>query len=309
MLNVNYSNYFISLVTVIRLFALLLLAGSTSWAQADQGKPFLWQVNDGSHKAYLLGSIHVFKRELYPLAPVIERSFKASEVLVVEADISSIDAAQYQQRTMELGVFDHGQTLSRVLAPQTRKLLSKYSQSRGVPEGAFDNLKPWLVNLTVITLEAQALGYAFDQGIDLHFMRAAKASGKKIVELEGMEHHLQILAGDPLDVQELTLRVTLQDLDEMDEALKRMMQYWRKGEVQALTDYMLEPMQTYPKLEPYLEKLLNQRNREMAARIKTLMAEGKTLFVVVGALHMGGAQGIPALLRAQGLDVEQMEFH
>ena len=44
----------------------------------------------------------------------------------------------------------------------------------------------------------------------------------------------------------------------------------------------------------------------MAARLVELAGDGQTRFVVLGAGHMLGAQGIPALLAAQGFVVERV---
>jgi hypothetical protein len=49
-----------------------------------------------------------------------------------------------------------------------------------------------------------------------------------------------------------------------------------------------------------------RRNAAMAARLVELARDGKTRFVVLGAGHMLGEQGIPALLAQRGFVVERV---
>jgi len=46
----------------------------------------------------------------------------------------------------------------------------------------------------------------------------------------------------------------------------------------------------------------------MAARIAEWHAEGRSLFVAVGSLHMTGPLGLPALLREKGFELERVDF-
>jgi hypothetical protein len=55
--------------------------------EPSDGKHFLWQVDSPTTRAYLMGSIHLLRQDVYPLAPVIEDAFAASDALVLEADV------------------------------------------------------------------------------------------------------------------------------------------------------------------------------------------------------------------------------
>ena len=55
-------------------------------------KSFLWKVQSKTNTVYLLGSIHLFKKELYPLNRKIEEAFDQSELLAVEANITDTPA-------------------------------------------------------------------------------------------------------------------------------------------------------------------------------------------------------------------------
>ena len=57
-----------------------------------------------------------------------------------------------------------------------------------------------------------------------------------------------------------------------------------------------------------LLRLLDERNPALAEGIYALHREGRKVLAGVGALHMVGAQGLPALLRARGFTVERVAF-
>ena len=56
--------------------------------ETSNGKHFLWQVDSPTTRIYLMGSIHLLRQDVYPLAPVIEEAFAASDILVLEADLT-----------------------------------------------------------------------------------------------------------------------------------------------------------------------------------------------------------------------------
>ena len=57
--------------------------------------------------------------------------------------------------------------------------------------------------------------------------------------------------------------------------------------------------------QPDVKKaLLTDRNRRWALQIQTMLREKRIFFITVGAGHLAGADGVPALLRAAGYKVD-----
>jgi len=54
------------------------------------------------------------------------------------------------------------------------------------------------------------------------------------------------------------------------------------------------------------QRLLVDRNRNWMPKIEALFARPGRAFVVVGAAHLVGADGLISMLRARGYTVEQM---
>ena len=53
-------------------------------------------------------------------------------------------------------------------------------------------------------------------------------------------------------------------------------------------------------------RLITDRNKRWLPEIVQWLQSGKTYLVVAGAAHMAGSEGLPALLQAQGFQVEQL---
>ena len=69
---------------------------------------------------------------------------------------------------------------------------------------------------------------------------------------------------------------------------------------------MEESVASDSRLKVVHEKILTDRNRNMAKKISSHLRSRGTVFVVVGAGHLVGDLGIVELLRKEGYHVEQL---
>jgi len=88
-----------------------------------------------------------------------------------------------------------------------------------------------------------------------------------------------------------------------DPAGARLINAWRRGDAEALTRMLQESFREVPALG---QRLIDIRNRNWLPKIEGYLRSGKTYFVVVGAGHMGGPNGLLALLKARGYKIEQL---
>src|SRR5690606_30079998 len=73
----------------------------------------LWEVRSGGNTVYLLGSIHILKKDAYPLDPAIYEAFDAAKTVVFEIDLSELMQANVEMMTR--GMLPRGRTLADVL--------------------------------------------------------------------------------------------------------------------------------------------------------------------------------------------------
>lgn len=282
-----------------------VLATVAATPTAAAQKHFLWKATGSKGVAYLLGTMHFGKPELYPLPAVIEDGFRASDTLVEEIDLSGGGELKGLARDAAArGTYKAGDTIASHIGNQTLEMLTKFAQNH--PLGAnYQRLKPWLLSLVIDQQEARILGLDLDKGLDKHFLQEAIAAHKPVVGLETGDFQLQMLMSFSDDMQDRLLLTSLLEAQHEAELVDKIVAAWKNGDPDAMERVITEEVRRYPVVQPYLEKTLYERNATMANKIDGLLQSGKAYFVAVGAAHLVGARGILSLLQAKGYTIEQ----
>ncbi len=269
------------------------------------GKSFLWKIEERDALIYLLGSIHVAAKDLYPLDRRIEDAFKACDTLVVEINVNDADQSAVQEAFLAKGTYSHGQTLRENISEETFKEAKKKIEDFGLDIDRMSNYKPWFLGFNIAVLELSKLGFDFDQGIDQHFLNEAQGS-KQILDLETVDYQLSLFDGLTDQQQELFLVSALVEADILEKEIDSMFRAWKRGDVTAMTSILEKGLKEHPVLFPIYNILFYKRNEEMASKIEELLMAGGNYFVVVGAGHLVGKKGILAILEKKGYSVWQL---
>jgi uncharacterized protein YbaP (TraB family) len=293
-------------LSVIISLALIWAAASTglvpqSLAQNTR-KSCLWSLQTKSNAIYLLGSLHLLKRDAYPLKSAIEKAYAASQEIVFEADIAAMKGPGLQAKILKLGLYPEGQNLYQNLDGSTRRALEKKLSDLGLPLEHFAPFKPWVVALTLASLELQRLGFDPNYGIDLYFYERAIKDGKEIGFLEPAEYQLNLLAKMNKQDQSSFLDQTLRDLELISQLAGDLVSYWKTGDADSLHGLLFKSFKDYPSIH---NRLLIQRNKKWVLKIENLMRENKNVLVIVGAGHLVGPDGLIDLLEEKGYKLKQ----
>jgi hypothetical protein len=294
----------------LRLLLLVLAATACATPAPDAGRVpresgelVFWRVESATQPrgaAWLLGSVHAATPDL-TLDGAVDDAFAHSEALVIEADITSLggDAFGAMERILQMALLPEGETLDQVLTRPTWDQLTEFLRARGQPTEAYRRFEPWLVMTMVTSYLFAEAGLPPSGGVDLRF--TSQAEGRMpIVALETPEFQLSLLDSLPIDVQVRMLSEVLDKQTETGASSTRLYDAWRLGDLGVIEAETLAPGRADPKLRDFHERVYLERNRAMAGRIDELLREQKVWFVVVGAGHMVGSEGIPALLAARG---------
>jgi len=285
-------------------FLCLTLASQAGEPEAAQ-QHFLWKVTGGNGVVFLFGTVHVGKKDLYPLASVIEDSFKQSDILIEEVDpTNASESLHLAQDVIKGGVYQDGDSIGKHLSEATRARLTEYAKS-GQLGADYTRAKPWLLSLMIIQHQLKEMGFDQSKGLDQHFMQEATDTHKAIGALETGDSQLRLFSSFPDDLQDQLLLTTLLDAAEATDILDRTLKAWSSGNTEAMDDLISRDVRDHPVLQPLMETMFYERNNAMTQKIEKFLETGKTYFVAVGAGHLVGERGIVNELGRKNYTVEQ----
>ena len=271
-------------------------------AQAPS-KSFLWKVEDSKGAtAYLLGSLHVMTADSYPLPARVDKAFADSKTLVEEVDLDEMNDPAQMMSALAKAMLTDGKTLDQLIAPAVYAEVKTRAESYGLPMLALQRMKPWLVAVTLMAPTLQAAGFKPELGVDKHYFDRAKDKGLKRQALETLSYQLDRFDQMPAPLQEEMLKATLEDLDTQVSGVKEMARAWASGDVATMERLTLTAFVQSPAL---YQRLLLERNQNWVPHVEKCLADNAGCFVVVGAAHLVGKDGLPTLLAKKGYTVTQ----
>jgi uncharacterized protein YbaP (TraB family) len=274
-------------------------------APAQSGPPargFVWKAERDGRQLWLVGSLHLLTPDFYPLPDSIEQAFTKSNVLMEEIDMSDASDPQFAAVVLSKAMNPPGVTLASQLSKETIALVTAWLAKLGIPFDSLQAMKPWMVSVTVQTVGLQRLGFDPEFGIDKHFADAAKRANKQLVPLETALEQINFLDGLSPKTQDLMLRQSVESNETEQAEIKTIAAAWRAGDAAAMERVALSDMKD--SREVY-ETLLAGRNRRWIPKLEACSQANQSCFVVVGAAHLVGPDGLLALLKQRGFNVTQ----
>ena len=268
-------------------------------------KSFVWRIDapSGRTPAYLAGSIHVLTAAHYPLNEAMERAFEAAGTLVEEVQLDELLSGEGSATLLAKGIFTDGRTLETVITKPTYALVVERLQRVGIPVAAMQRMKPWVIGLTLMALEIQKAGFDPKLGVDRYFFEKAKKAGKEIRGLESVAYQIDRFDGMPAVAQEQMLRASLEDVDTQLANVKSLADAWAEGDTTATEKLLISSLKDAPTA---YERLVVERNRNWMPAVDACLQQASPCFIVVGAAHLVGPDGLVTMLKRKGYRVEQM---
>lgn len=286
---------------IAALFAAMLALAGCGGEPQPEPRPALWEVTGpNGAKGSIFGTVHALPDGLEWKTPAIDAAVKKSDSLVLEIVDPADEAAARATFTRLANTARQPPLEARVDRGLRDELRAALAETR-LPPGQFAALEDWAAALTLsFALEARD-GYDPENGADRALLAAA---GKRpVIGLETLEGQLGLFdALGPREQRALLEAVVAEAGDE--EASRRLVRAWFEGDISAIDREAHEGMMANPRLR---EALLVARNRAWAKQVAAMLREGKRPFVAVGAAHVVGVDGLPALLGAQGFEVRRVQ--
>jgi uncharacterized protein YbaP (TraB family) len=310
----------------IALVALAALVPTPAEARGqDRQRPFLWRI-EGERPSFVFGTIHVPLSELQDLPPAVRQAHRTSDAFFAEIPLDSGTFQTVLRRAM----LPAGQDLRLLVGPElferfsravTEGLTAALTGLRVVPPGAqevlltlFSRLKPWVAMSQLWALEYLPALLAGKPALDEALYREAQANGKEVGGLETLDE--QLAHFDALSLKE-QVQLLKSALDELDEAKRKgrsagkdLVQSYLSGQDERLLGVLTKHLEAEGELKrKFLARILDRRNEILAERIarQCARAPSRSFFFAVGALHLLGERGIPALLTRKGMRVTRLD--
>lgn len=265
-------------------------------------KHCLWEVKGTSNTVFLLGSMHLMKDNMYPLAPEIEAAYKRSAVLVFETDMKVLESPAFAMKLMGKATYPEGESLKKNLSPAMYSLLASNLQNSLLSVEMINQFKPWMAAMTIMVLELQKLGFDVQNGVDKHFYTRAIEDKKALEHFETPDFQAELFTSLTDKESEEFLGQALKDMDVWKKQIEVLEKAWLTGDTKALDKLLLDSFREFPLMH---KKLLIDRNRAWIAKCEQFLKGDKDVLVVVGAGHLVGKDSVVELLTAKGYKVEQ----
>lgn len=281
----------------------LLLFFSISVVRADGHPVSMWLLEGHENRVYLLGSVHLLRKQDHPLPQAIEDAYTDAEALIMELDMDDLDPVAVQASTARLGVLGGDKTLRDIMGDRLYSQAQVKADELDIPFDMLSKSEPWLAAITIEQMALMRIGFNPLYGIEMHMAMKASQDKKPVDGLETIDEQLNLLDGLSIEAQNDLLMQTLLEGDNIQSMMDEMIQAWRHGDVAYIQDTMLKDMAQHPEL---YRALVVDRNRRWVSTIEKLLDKEDDYLVVVGALHLVGDDGVPALLNERGIRSRQM---
>ncbi|MBX2877537.1 MAG: TraB/GumN family protein [Saprospiraceae bacterium] len=301
---------FFTLLLVISISAIHPLWGQKdtpiSYAPTDADKSLLWEISgsDLSAPSFLYGTIHMIDKADFFLTESTKTALSNTEKITFEINMEDMNNFAALMPVMMKMFMADGKTLKDLYTEEEYELVKGHFEKLGLPLAFLGRIKPMFLSM-MASEDAMSMQNSTQTGeivsYEMELMKMAQEQEKAVDGLETAEFQMSLFDSIPYDVQAQMLMATIESDDTTSESsqLEEMVEMYKNQDIQA--------MQRMVKgdeggISEYEELLLLRRNRNWIPVMQDMMASNPTFFAV-GAGHLGGEEGVIALLRKAGYTV------
>ena len=278
-------------------------------ATVKNGKGIVWRIEKAGIKPSLLfGTTHLSDPRVLQVPSAVLDAFDHIDTLILELK----ELTNPSDMALELFKYPQlytlqDQRLDQLLPSEKTKLLATALRQRGLTMDLLARMRPWFIYMSMQSSQCEAKRRArglnvLDQAIALK----AVENGIELVGAETVQEQLESLA----DVSDRSMLNVLLDLFatpySLNDQSETLIQLYESSDTGMVLALLTESAHDKVGLREFLEKLVVERNRRMAARALPYLQSGNVM-IAVGALHLPGDDGLIELIRQQGFTVSVVE--
>ncbi len=289
----------LSSASLLAVLCLVFLLPVTSTANPAEQHDVFWALQGPSGStSYLLGTVHSEDpRVLEFTEPFLEKLGSCDRfAMEIVPDLAVMQALMGYMQLPE------GETLLALAGPERFAALIEAFSPYGTSRDQLLRMKPWAATIS-LSLPPPTTGIFLDFQLSLR----AAGNGLPVLGLETLEEQLDFLDSMPDEQQLELLDQALADQDRVADLHEELVTAYLQGNLQQLAELSEAQMDGLsPETRRYfLHEGVDARNHRMMRAILPLLANGCT-FIAVGALHLPGENGLLALARAEGFELQRL---
>ena len=276
--------------------ALALPVRAQAW---DRG--LLWRVGAGDAPAsHLYGTLHLDDEAAKAFAPTVRSALAGARLFRPELRSDPVSGRTFAAATR----LPPGPGLRALIGDALfERIALLFATQYRLPPQAADRLKPWAAFLQ-LSQPARAPVETVDAALEA----LARGYGKPVEPLESVEEQIAAVESIPRASQLELLAAQAERHAEAMAALDELKRLYLAEDLaglarhqQALADAAGAAVRRA--IDDLMEHLLFRRNERIAAALESDLKRGG-VFVAIGALHLHGERGLPALLARSGYRVQ-----
>ena len=266
----------------------------------------LWEISGNSleKKSYLFGTIHLANEKVMSIKPTLVSTIDNVDEFALELAMEDINMMDFMAALVLPDSVEYADFLSE---DQEKMLDSILVAKTGLPVVYLKRMMPTILfSLMMDKDKTMDKGY---MPMDYILQQEAVAMDKSVKSLESMETQLGVLSSIPLEDQFNELIDFLEGQNDGELAVLEEIEELSKIYVKQDID----SMQAYIANDPSMSKsaisfMLDERNHAMCQTILATI-HFKSLFIAVGAGHLGGEKGMVNILRQSGYELKPIKLN
>jgi uncharacterized protein len=275
-------------------------------APVSSNRPALWQVTaagKSAGKIYLFGTIHLLPPDTDWQSANVDRAIDASDSLTIE--VTGLDDTDEISKVFSAMALTPGLPPITVrIDPKLRPQFDSIVGNTKAKIAELNRIETWAATLRIIPLTSADIGLSPDYAVETVLQQRFAAAGKPVLSMETLRQQFSYFDNLPEADQRKMLNAVLKTAGGQKKQAERLLKAWLHGDQASIRNDAQSGILASPVLR---EALLDGRNRRWAGQIAGWLDQNQNRFVAVGAGHLAGPKGVPALLAAKGYTVTRIQ--
>lgn len=291
-------------LTSVLLFISLLVISLAANAQEYKKNAILWEIsgNGLQSTSYIMAILKFVPESEFMMPPVVIERLKSCKILSTETLLDH----HAKHELNKAAHLDHHESLKDYLSKEEFGQLEKlFHDKLGVSKLKFElvyaKFKPVMLSTTITRLaQTEKVRY-----YELELLQQAESNGLITLGLETVEREVAALEKFALEDQIHSLKQTINNFDEQIEDYKKVVNYYKQGDLHNTLEYTLHPVEGNRNFKKYF---IEERNKEWLPKMAGYMNQAPTFFAI-GASHLADDIGVLKLLMDKGYTITPVAFN